>query len=388
MLQKLYHFFLNKKILLLGFGLEGQSTLGLLNKLNCAESVTVWEKYHHTTDLPPEYDIIIKSPGIPLFKRAGESDPRVTGQADLFLRFCENCVVGITGTKGKSTTSALVHHILTECGITSKLIGNIGVPPFDIAEDSGDDVIVMELSCHQLEYVQASPKIAVLLNIYEEHLDHYIDFDHYKYAKENIYRFQKSGDVLIRGEEVNSGFVNADKAKLRGTHNLHNIAVAVKAAQSAVGTLDENAAVQAAYRFGGLPHRLELFAELNGVKWVNDSISTIPAAVIAAAEAFPETDTLIIGGMDRGIDYSTLTEFLRNRPELNLIALPDSGFKVIEGLPNAYKARDLTDAVAHAKKVTKRCCVLSPAAASYGFYKNFEERGNHFKALVTGVFIE
>jgi len=409
MYNQLHSFFENKKVLLLGFGLEGQSTMRLLEKLNCAKLITVWEKYQHTTDLPDEYDIIMKSPGIPMF---GKEDERITGQADLFLRFCDNMVVGITGTKGKSTTSSLLHHILKECGVKSKLIGNIGVPPLDIVDELEDNVIVAELSCHQLEYVQASPKIAILLNIYEEHLDHYIDFAHYRYVKENIYRYQKQGDVFIRGDaepelvcssaasvvsvnELPSSKIRPEKAKLRGKHNIHNIAVAVKAAT--ILGVDEYAAIEAGYSFGGLEHRLELFAETDSlseggergsIKWVNDSISTIPAAAIAAVEAFPETDTLIIGGMDRGIDYSILIEFLNRRALggtfdfLNIIALPDSGHKIIENIQKAYKAQDLEDAVAYAKAVTKRCCVFSPAAASYGFYKNFEERGKCFKELV------
>ncbi|MCL2070640.1 MAG: Mur ligase family protein [Oscillospiraceae bacterium] len=396
MIDKLYDFFKDKKILLLGFGLEGQSTLRLLEKLNIAddEAVTVWEKYNHTvgTKLPLEYDIIVKSPGIPLFQRPGETDKRITGQADLFLRFCRErkpVVVGITGTKGKSTTSSLLHHILSECGVKSRLIGNIGVPPLDIAYETDDaDVIVAELSCHQLEYVEESPQIAVLLNIYEEHLDHYIDFAHYKYVKENIFRFQRPGDVLIRGEDAEVSEIEREvtNAKLRGRHNLRNIAVAVKAAIAAAelsgSGIDKAAAIKAGCGFGGLEHRLELFAEIDGVAWVNDSICTIPEAAIAAVEAFPEADTIIIGGMDRGVDYSILTRFLQERVELNVIALPDSGHKIAESLSNVYKAVDLADAVAYAKQVSRKCCVLSPAAASYGFYRNFEERGTHFKELV------
>ena len=391
MLKQLHEFFVNKKVLLLGFGLEGQSTLRMLKKLNCCKSITVWEKYQHTDDLPPsnECDIIVKSPGIPLFKSYNDVDLRITGQADLFLRFCENTpVVGITGTKGKSTTASLLHHILTECNIPSKLIGNIGVPPLDVAHEltgeESDDVIVMELSCHQLEYVKASPKIAILLNIYEEHLDHYIDFAHYRAAKENIYRFQQDGDILIRGEDVDCSEIDFSQAKLRGKHNLHNIAVAIKAAE--LFGAKKNEAIKAGCGFGGLEHRLELFCEIDGVLWVNDSISTVPEAAIAAAEAFPEMDTLIIGGMDRGVDYSSLTAFLQTsqNAHINVIALPDSGHKLVQNLPRAYKAKDLNDGVNYAKRITRRCCVLSPAAASYGFYKNFEERGKHFKELVVG----
>ncbi|MCL2036559.1 MAG: Mur ligase family protein [Oscillospiraceae bacterium] len=396
MLNKLHDFFAGKNVLLLGLGLEGSSTLQLLEKLNCAKSVMVWEEYHHTrgTKFPPEYDIIMKSPGIPLYEKIGEFDPRITGQADLFLRFVnreKNPVIGITGTKGKSTTSSLVHHILNECRVNSRLIGNIGVPPLDVAEDlTPGEVVVMELSCHQLEYVQASPEYAVLLNIYEDHLDHYIDFKHYKHAKENIFRFQKPSDVEIRVEntscfsrEINS--IEPEKARIRGKHNIHNMAVALRTVLMLGLRIPPEQQLEAAYSFGGLEHRLELFAEIDGVKWVNDSISTIPEAAIAAMEAFPEADTIIIGGLDRGVDYSVLIDFLKNRPDINVVALPDSGHKIADLLgkrTNIYKACDLAKAVEHAKIVTKACCVLSPAAASYGFYKNFEERGRHFKELI------
>jgi UDP-N-acetylmuramoylalanine--D-glutamate ligase len=390
MLQKLHDFFKNKKILLLGFGLEGQSTMRLLEKLNCAKSVEVWEKHHHSTPIPPEYDIVMKSPGIPLFENMENLSPKITGQADLFLRFCSNPVVGITGTKGKSTTSSLLHHILCECGKKSRLIGNIGVPPLDIVQDlseaeNKDNLIVFELSCHQLEYCKASPKIAVFINLFEEHLDHYIDFPHYRHAKENIFRFQnpESGDVLIRGRDVTATSLSSNKARLRGIHNLHNMAIAIKAAQH-LG-VDEASATNAAYSFGGLEHRLEFFTEIDGVKYVNDSISTIPAAAIAAVDAFPETDTLIIGGMDRGIDYSILIEFLTRRSDINVIALPDTGHVIVESISNSnstcVKVKNMEEAVEYAKKITKQCCVLSPAAASYGVYKNFEERGKHFRQL-------
>jgi UDP-N-acetylmuramoylalanine--D-glutamate ligase len=177
---------------------------------------------------------------------------------------------------------------------------------------------------------------------------------------------------------------------LRGEHNFKNAAIAITAV-TLLGRIDDNAAIAAAHSFAGLEHRLEEF-EHGGVKWVNDSISTIPAAAIAAVAAFPETDTLIIGGMDRGIDYSTLVAFLLERGDIDVIALPDSGHTIVDMLMatrraaecHLYKVADMAAAVELARKLTQRCCVLSPAAASYGFYKNFEERGKHFKKLVQG----
>lgn len=390
MLSKLRDFFRGKKTLILGYGLEGQSTERLLQKLGVAAKTDIADAKFgadYLSALDGDYDIIMKTPGIALFDNYRHIAEKITSQTDLFLRFCDNITVGVTGTKGKSTTSSVIFHILNECGFKARLIGNIGVPPLDIVgEISPEDIIVLELSCHQLEYVKASPKVAVLLNVFEEHLDHYVDFARYKAAKENIFRY--GNDFAVRGDDADlpryRALIDIDSAKLRGEHNYNNMAVAVKCA--AYLGCDENKAARAAENFRGLEHRLELFAVIDGVEWVNDSISTVPEAAIAAVETFPETDALIIGGMDRGVDYSPLTAFLNGRSGINVIALPDSGHKIADSLNvRVYKAADLADAVSCAKKVARKCCVLSPAAASYGFYKNFEERGRHFKSLVGAV---
>ncbi|MCL2018820.1 MAG: UDP-N-acetylmuramoyl-L-alanine--D-glutamate ligase [Oscillospiraceae bacterium] len=407
-MTELHNFFRNKKVLILGFGLEGRSTLKILKQLPC-EIIIADKNAEAVKDLPYkthvgedylnalytcDYDIIMKSPGIPLLGIIPDAvKQKITSQTDLLLRFRKNTIVGITGTKGKSTVSSLVYYILKSCGKNTALIGNIGVPPLENEYDP-ETILVCEMSCHQLEYVKASPDVAVLLNIYEEHLDHYNSFEDYAATKENIFKYQREGDISIRGEDEDlhrfRAMIEPEKTKLRGEFNYNNIAVALKV--TAIFGCDPEKALTAAQNFAALPHRLELFAEINGVEWVNDSISTIPRASILAVEAFPDTDTLIIGGMDRGINYDELIYFLQKVDKtqkhgiINLIALPDSGYKIADALTAeglaVYRAKDLTDAVKHAAKVTKRRCILSPAAASYGFYKNFEERGEHFKSLV------
>ena len=398
----LREFFRNKKVLILGLGLEGKSTLKILEDIPCeiiladrnpdAVPDSKYKFYSGENYLDEIYDkeidIIMKAPGIPLLGEIpGCIKEKITSQTDLLLRFRKNTIIGVTGTKGKSTTSSLIWHILNACGKPAELIGNIGIPPLE-KTFSPETMIVCEMSCHQLEYVKSSPDIAILLNIYEEHLDHYNSFKDYRAAKENIFKFQHPGDILIQGEDEDlaryRAMIDRDKAKLRGEHNYNNMAIAIKAAV-AVGC-GENPSVKAAESFEGLPHRLELFAQSGGVEWVNDSISTIPRAAILAAETFPDTDTVIIGGMDRGINYAELIDFLPKSGIINLIALPDSGYKIADALSSAdiviYRARDMKDAVDRAVSVTKRRCILSPAAASYGFYKNFEERGERFKELV------
>ena len=431
MKEKLRFFFEGKKVLILGFGREGRSTLELIKDFDCNigiadQNLTVTpelEQYElfsgeNYLDAINEYEIVMKTPGIALFDKLSDKDrSKITGQTDLLLRFCENKIIGVTGTKGKSTTSSLIHHILEKCGKNSVLIGNIGIPPLTVTDSiEKDTIIVCEMSCHQLEYVQASPDIAVLLNIYEEHLDHYVDFNAYRYAKENIYRFQSCNDVLIYNAEcyndeldaISSKKISASQTekadiyiddqnivlygesipyekiapKLEGTHNLYNIAVALGAAKEC--GCDLESAVEAVSSFNGLEHRMELVRIVNGVKYINDSISTIPLAAINAIRAF-SADTVIIGGMDRGINYDLLAEYLNTGVVKNIICLPDSGYRIADMLntdSNIFRVSDMVEAVSKADEVTKKCCVLSPAAASYGFYKNFEERGRHFKELV------
>jgi UDP-N-acetylmuramoylalanine--D-glutamate ligase len=413
-MTELLNFFNEKKVLILGFGLEGKSTLKLIEDLPC-EIVIADKNPEALQDLPyilyegdnyldslhdGSIDIIMKSPGIS-FKGLEIPDyikQKITSQTDLLLRFRQNKIIGITGTKGKSTVSSLIHHILKYCGKNAELIGNIGIPPLE-TQFPPETILVCEMSCHQLEYVKASPNTAVYLNLYEEHLDHYNSFEDYRAAKENIFLYQNENDLLIYNKELISLKLLSSKARklemayedfipvktfLQGKHNQYNINVAVAACVHMGCNKAE--AIKAAETFTGLPHRLEFVCRINGAEFINDSISTIPKAVISAYEAYPDTDTIIIGGMDRGINYTELIDFLPESGIINVIALPDSGYKIVESLLmttlKIYCARDMEDAVGHAVKVTKTRCILSPAAASYGFYKNFEERGEHFKELL------
>ncbi len=427
--DRLREFFNGKNVLILGFGREGKSTLALLKNFDCSVTVADMNPVadpdaqnvpqitgEHYLDSLPDYDIIMKAPGVVLLDRVpADVKPRITSQTDLLLRFCPNRIIGITGTKGKSTTSSLIFHLLSHAGIPAVLIGNIGIPPLTIADSIADGtVIVCEMSCHQLEYVQASPDIAVYLNLFEEHLDHYTGFDAYRRAKENIYRYQTANDTLI----VNKALVPSEPAqhiitasldepadigvsdtgnpvinsvrfpvttKLLGRHNIYNIGIAMCAAHLCGAAYpDMDAAVAS---FDGLRHRLEDVGTVGGVRYINDSISTCPSTAIAGVKAFGgAVDTIIIGGMDRGIDYTELVDFLNTSDIANVILLPDSGHRIEPQLDSAgrniYHAVDLADAVKHAKVVTKSICLFSPAAASYGFYKNFEERGEHFSKLV------
>lgn len=432
MKEELREFFKGKSVAILGFGREGRSTLEILRETECGQiaildenpvdknecagcAVHCGENY---LDFMGDYDIIMKSPGIALFdKVSDEIKAKITSQTDLFLRFCSNHTVGVTGTKGKSTTASLIEHMLKSCGKKAVLIGNIGIPPLSVTYTLEKDmIVVLEMSCHQLEYVKASPNTAVLLNVYEEHLDHYVDFNAYKYAKENIFRYQGKNDLLIVNKELSKEngcspacrqltvsmdgkadiYIDGNdiifrgerisyeklSPKLKGKHNLYNIAVALAAAAENGCELEK--AVEVVTSFNGLCHRMEHVRTVNGVEYINDSISTIPNATISAVKTF-NADTVIIGGMDRGISYDVLVDFFNKGNVDNIICLPDSGYRIADMLNtdlNVFRVKNMEEAVNKASEAAKHCCVLSPAAASYGFYKNFEERGKHFKELV------
>ena len=208
--ETLYRLCAGKRVLLLGFGREGRSTLRLLTAVGGWASLTVADENRvDTGDIPlvcgENYqdaiegsDVVFKSPGVVLKRPFDSYSAFITSQTEVFLSVYGRQCIGITGTKGKSTSSTLLYHVLKEAGIGCVLLGNIGIPPFDrVAEIGPHTLVVMELSCHQLEYTRFAPHTAVLLNIFEEHLDHYGTFEKYRAAKENIYRCQETGDFLF-----------------------------------------------------------------------------------------------------------------------------------------------------------------------------------------------
>lgn len=415
----------DKSICILGFGREGRSTYEAftkaggfksitvcdLNQVNCeGANIITGKDYQKNLD---QYDIIMKSPGIVLEENALSDFSKLYSQTEIFLSVYRDRTIGITGTKGKSTTSSLIYHVLNTCGKNAVLLGNIGIPAFDGIVNEGD-VIVFELSSHQLEYTSVAPHTAVLLNIFPEHLDHYGTFEKYYDAKKHIFRYQNKGDVLICGEDVipqepcqssvtvfgkkgdviirpDSFVVNGEEihldssCPLLGAHNVNNIAVAYLAAAPYGITKEEFLSALATFKT--LPHRLEKIGEKDGIIYYDDSISTCSQTTIQALSSLGNVGTVLIGGMDRGIDYSPLVEFLTTYNIPNVIFMYDTGRRIMaefEGKNHkftAHFASDLLEAVNLAKAVTPKgsVCLLSPAAASYGFFKNFEDRGNQFK---------
>lgn len=248
-----------------------------------------------------------------------------------------------------------------------------------------------------MAHAKASPKIAVLLNLYEEHLDYYDTMERYKNAKFNIFRYQRVTDTFIVNEEIDLDIpVNARKVvmsdknlakdfflKLRGIHNQYNANVVYYIATKCFG-LDEKEVTKYIESFEGLPHRMERLGEIDGVTYYDDSISTICQSAIQAVESIENIGTIIIGGMDRGIDYQILCDYFEKNTKVNVICMYASGEKIydmLSGRENLYMCNNLVEATNKAKEITKsgQACVLSPAAASYDHFKNFEERGDLYK---------
>lgn len=445
MIQQLIAKLAHKNLLILGFGLEGQSTYRFLRQhlpgqpltiadqndlsshplLQNDQNLTLISGPNYLQNLA-NYDLILKSPGIS-FKDLDYASfqDKITSQLELILEIDRENIIGITGTKGKSTTSSLIYAILQANGCDSRLLGNIGTPIFDEIEHiSADTLLVLEMSSHQLEFIKTSPHIGAILNLFEDHLDAAGSVEHYHWSKLNLFRHMTANDLAIycadnhalqnrlahedfraqlisvsiddnisANVELRDGQVychetplynSADQRHLLGQHNLENIMVALAIAHF-LG-LDPKISQTAVNNFQPLEHRLEKVATINGITYYNDVIATIPAATINAIQSLKNVDTLIFGGLDRGIDYQGFIDFLNRSDIGHFICMPSTGHIIGKQLDpaRAHFVDTLEEAVALANKITKpgTICLLSPAAASYEFYKNFQEKGHAYKQLV------
>lgn len=412
-----------KKILIAGYGREGKSTLQFLQKYLSNAIIDVADKnklalkeldkqrfklYYGDDYLNciSDYDIVIKTPGISL-KDFDVDEKLISSQTDLFLEAFHNQVIGITGTKGKSTTSSLIYHLLKNNGRDVLLAGNIGISIFDIIDKiTPKSIIVCELSAHQLQYVHKSPHIGVLLNVFEEHLDHFGTFERYCNAKLNIMRYMTENDSVIINDELcfeasdlgipyvafesyNFGDynVNWDELPLKGEHNILNIKAALCACYSFGVPMEK--LLPYLTTFKPLEHRQEFVGTYRGMTFYNDSISTIPQSTIAALKTIHNVDFLMLGGYNRGIDYSLLSKYLKKNPVPYLLLTGKVG-KIIKKLLQdidyqnkifEFDCMEKAFDILHEVGKQGDICLLSPAAASYDQYKNFEERGIKFKGL-------
>ena len=375
-------------------------------------------------------DVVIRSPGISRYRedaRRVAAATRVTTATNLwFAEHVDEPVIAVTGSKGKSTTSSLIDHLARAAGLGTVLAGNIGVPLLThLHPEPAPQLWVLELSSQQTSDLEWSPRIGVLLNLYREHLDWHGTQERYIADKLNLFvhrpdgvavlnredgetrhhaellpgrrvwfgdpgGYHVDGDAIMSGEER---LLDAGRLQLRGRHNLLNACAALAALEEA--GVEVRSRVAALCDFRPLRHRLEPVGEVDQVSFVNDSISTIPESAVAALDALAGRPVVLIaGGFDRGQDHAPLVRRLRpERGVLAVVTLPPSGerlgeeLRAVAGAPPVVAARDLAEAVhlAVERSLPGSVVLLSPAAPSYGAFRDFEERGDAFRAMVGGT---
>ncbi|OPY57710.1 MAG: UDP-N-acetylmuramoylalanine--D-glutamate ligase [Pelotomaculum sp. PtaU1.Bin035] len=386
------------------------------------------------------YDLVVMSPGVPLTvepaREALKNGIPVTGELELACQFTGTPIVAVTGTNGKTTTTTLIGAIFKDAGIKTLVGGNIGLPLVTkVGMYSPEDIIVAEVSSFQLETANSfKPKVAVILNITPDHLDRHGDMESYIAAKAKVFANQEPGDFTVlnyddpltaglmgksrgrsiffsrREKELNAGvyvregkivakldgeaeiICEVDQLNIPGAHNLENVLAAVAATKvmgvetaSLAGTLK---------RFKGVSHRLEFVAEINGVRYINDSKGTNPDASIKALEAYNEPIVLIAGGKNKGSDFSEFAEKVKERVRL-LVVLGQSAGLIADaarasGFGNIHYAGDFKEAVVLAHRAARpgEIVLLSPACASWDMFNSYEERGNLFKKIVLDLIRE
>jgi len=381
-------------------------------------------------------DLIVVSPGVPvdasLLQQARSLGEMVIGEIELAAQFLPGPIVAITGSNGKTTTTTLTGEILTAGGLPTLVGGNIGTPAISLAERAKPEtVIVLEVSSFQLETIQTfHPKIAVVLNVTPDHLDRHRTFDAYVDAKARMFENQhgndfavlnaddptcvamaertraqvfwfsrqkevklgawvREGNILFRDEERQREIMLASEIPLKGAHNLENVLAAV-CAGALMGCAPEKIR-QAVRDFKAVEHRLEFVATIRGVDYYNDSKATNVDATIKALESFPGDIHLILGGKDKGSDYSVLNDLLRERVKrvYTIGAAAEKIESQIKGTEVEH-AETLEHAVRKANAAAQAgdVVLLAPACASFDQFKSYEHRGQVFKEIVRGLAAE
>ena len=429
--------FKDKKIAVIGEGIEGKSSAEFLKRHGARVEIRDKKQGDDYLEDLNRFDFVIRSPGVHINKVRGSKfevqSSKITSQTKLFFDLSPTKnIIGVTGTKGKGTTSSLIYEMLKADGRDAYLGGNIGVPPFDFLEKLNQDSwVVLEISSFQLQDLDKSPHVAVMLMVTSEHLDYHKDITEYIEAKRNILSHQKQGDFAIinrdylvsnesdvkteakvyyisREREVEEGcfalgnqvilrikgndipLVDTRELLLRGDHNHENVCAASLVAYLAgvkAGTI-----TQVLKLFKGLEHRLELVNKINDVEYYNDSFSTTPETAIAAIKSFKNPEILILGGSSKNSDFTELGQVIGDAENIKAIIgigeewermkaqFPISNFQfpIIEGATTMEQIVKAASKIA----VPGDVVLLSPACASFGMFQNYKDRGNQFKQEV------
>lgn len=432
------------KIAILGYGQEGPSAEKFLRTRHPEATFDIFDHFSQNDLELSDYDLIVRSPSVPPIWLKSAGAQVSTTVTRLFFAEVNNPIIGITGTKGKGTTSSLIAALLEATGTSVKLVGNIGTPALDLLDQiQPKDVVVYEMSSFQLWDLETSPHIAVILGIAPDHLDHHADFNDYVAAKGHIAEFQTTDDycvydsnnqysskiaALSAGHKVpyppqldseNQQKLNAllDHLTVPGDHNREDTTVALMACaayyQQDLSTFFEKnyqVIADTFAKFQGLPHRIEFIRELNGIRYYDDNYSSAFPALDVALSTFADTPTVLIaGGKDRGLDLTATKARLFSAPNLKKIILigetapilatdadPDT-YIIADSLESAVKlAKTTAEKLQEAefsnydlcipgrtpKAVKAPVVIMSPGAASFDMFKNFRDRGEQFQQLV------
>ena len=408
-----------------------------INKINTYEFDTFFGK--NCLENLNGFNVIFRSPSClptrPELQKEADRGAIVTTEVEMLMEMCPCKIIGVTGSDGKTTTTSLINAILQHAGYKTFLGGNIGTPLFTkLPEMEPNDIVVLELSSFQLMNMNISPDIAVITNITPNHLNIHKDYQEYIDAKKCIFKNQKENGILILNYDnditrecskeangkviffssktkLDNGFIvdddiikecndgirkhilNTDEVILRGNHNFQNIATALAATKTLVGT---DVAIEAIKIFKPVEHRIEFVREIDGVKWYNDSASSSPTRTISGLNAFKENIILIAGGYDKNLEYEPLAKPVIDKVS-TLILIGQTAEKIYDVVKNESEKENkkininmcdtLEQTIEIAKKSAKKGDVVlfSPASASFDMFKNFADRGNKFKDLVNKI---
>ncbi len=400
-----------EKVLILGFGKEGRDTLSFLRSKFPQKRVGIADvkkkkiedenvDFYFGEDYLEaikNFEVIIKSPGIPLALIKDKlNNKTITSQTDIFLSQKASTTIGVTGTKGKSTTCLCIYNILKrELDEDVYLLGNIGEPVLNYMDKEG--IFIYELSSFQLATTRKSPHIAIFLNLFRDHLDQHTNFKEYKNAKANIFRRQTESDVLIynRDDPLVSGMVSearSQKIAFNSSLKIGDSPVYLEPVLKTVKlfNISKRKAKNQIESIDFLPHRMERCGSYKGIRFINDSAATIPEAAVEAISTTNEIKTLITGGVDKGGDYSKLAKKIAESGIETLILFPDTGIKIEEelrkittDLPKIINSESMKGAVKAAyERTDSGVCLLSPASSSFNMFSSYKDRGDKFKKYV------
>lgn len=404
----------DKNVGIIGYGMEGKSVEKFLKSKGAKVEILDQKISSDYLSNLERFDILVRSAGVYPFKpeivKAVKMGVRLTSPTHIFFDEFAGFVIGVTGTKGKGTTSTLIYEILKSAGQDVYLAGNIGLASLDILPKlKQSSVVVLEMSSFQLIDLPVSPNISVVLNITKDHLDWHKDLKEYTNSKINIVKHQSASDWAVINSEYKSSLSFAKHTKaniiyfnkkdldpiyrqnliIKGQHNLENIAAAVAVAK--IMQVKKDIIIKTVSKFKGLEHRLEFVRNFNGTSYYNDSFATGPDATIAAIKSFDQTKTLILGGSDKGLNYDQMIKAVNLDPNIKNIILIGQVGKMLKSKLNSKKINVLDMGRSSMKEIVEKAStltskgsvvLLSPAAASFDMFKDYKDRGSQFKTAV------